>query len=173
MQNCSFISNQERFLGLIADTHNENELTRHAVTIFRNLDIRTVLHAGDVIRTDILNLFDGMQLYLAFGNGDDPQLLVPRCQRLGFPTPAYQHYIVHQNSAIFLFHGYAEQVPKYRDVCCDQNVSIIIKGHTHLRENFHKNHVWVINPGALHRTEDPTIAILDTAQRQLEYISLR
>ncbi|HQK08157.1 MAG TPA: hypothetical protein PLR54_10890, partial [Spirochaetota bacterium] len=48
----------------------------------------------------------------------------------------------------------------------------IIKGHTHVFENYLSGKTRIINPGALYRGEELTIAILDTATDKVEKIRI-
>lgn len=172
MEHCIKLPDKEPKIGLIADTHNDFERTEKAIEIFKSKGIKTILHAGDLSHSDLLPLFVDFNFYLSFGNTDDPVSLEAECRRLHLNKPAYSLYLKHKNRNIFLFHGFTEQVPLYRQVCDKKGLSIIVKGHTHMKENFYKNGIWVINPGALHRSAIHSVGLLDTANQSLEYIDI-
>ena len=72
-------------IGLIADTHNEVDITQTAITIFKDRGIETILHAGDITSPAMLKFFYGFECYFVFGNGDlDEDNLNEEALKLGF-----------------------------------------------------------------------------------------
>ena len=69
-------------IGLMSDTHNNRPGVRYALDIFRALEIKVILHAGDLISAELLEEFKGFSLFLSFGNGDDPFYISTKAGRL-------------------------------------------------------------------------------------------
>jgi putative phosphoesterase len=159
-------------IGLIADTHNETEKTRQAIDIFRHNSISTILHAGDVIKPEILDLFQGFELYLVFGNGDNPQTLSEACLDRKLIQPREYFCLSHEKTNLFLFHGHSTQVALFREICQNKKFTYVIKGHTHFKEDYRREHIHVINPGALNEREQNTIAILDLKEDKVEFYNI-
>lgn len=170
METCTrTIDPKNHKLGLVSDTHDHLERTQKAVRFFQNQGIHTVLHAGDVTDRRTLKIFAGMEFYLALGNADDGDELRQASLNLSLHPPKEYFCISIGNINIFLMHGYSEQVPIFRQICNSNQYAMIIKGHTHFRENYQRGHLRVINPGALNNAEDYSIAILDTTSHEVAF----
>jgi putative phosphoesterase len=156
-------------LGLISDTHDNLDRTQEAIRLFQDQGIQTVLHAGDVTNKQTLKAFSGMELYLALGNADNGHELHQACLNLSLHPPKDYFCITFENTNIFLMHGYSEQVPIFRQICSDRHYAMIVKGHTHFRENYQRGHLRVINPGALDNAEDYSVAILNTQTGEVDF----
>jgi predicted phosphodiesterase len=48
----------------------------------------------------------------------------------------------------------------------------ILHGHTHQPDDYHLGTMRIINPGALHRVRIKTVALLDLATDELEFIPI-
>ena len=57
-------------IGIISDTHNDMEMTRRAVDIFRERGVDMVIHAGDITSPKMLQLFSGLDARFVLGNED-------------------------------------------------------------------------------------------------------
>ena len=57
-------------IGIVSDTHNNIDLTRRAVELFREAGVGMVIHAGDITSPKILGLFEGFDCRFVLGNGD-------------------------------------------------------------------------------------------------------
>lgn len=159
-------------IGLISDTHDEMELTRKALDIFRENGVKTVLHAGDVIKPEMLDLFRGFDLFLVFGNGDDKEKITRACLENNFHPPQEYYCLSCKKNNIFLFHGHTDQVPLFRELCSEKKISYIVKGHTHIREDYRKNRIRIINPGFINRNFVSSCAILYLQEQKVDFFDI-
>jgi predicted phosphodiesterase len=71
---------------------------------------------------------------------------------------------------IALMHG--DDVRLKQRVLAEQKHDYLIQGHTHIREDTRIGRTRIINPGALHRTTQKSVAMLDTAIDRLHWINV-
>ena len=116
-------------IGLMSDTHNDVEMTRKALDVFRERDVSMVLHAGDLTSPRMLTLFEGLEVRLVLGNGDlDEDVINSESERLGF-GPVGKTCVFTAGERVFqMFHG--NNVPAFRHAIASAKYDYIIKGHT-------------------------------------------
>lgn len=163
-------------IGLIADTHNNQQTTKAALARFRQAQIETLLHAGDVTNVKTLRLFAGFDLWIARGNIDhDPNLLTVAVELFGPGRLADVHRLTFDGVHIAMTHGSSWQ--RLTALIRDKSNTYVIHGHTHTPRDERAratdgSTTRVINPGAIgnSRWKSPTCAILDLATGALELI---
>jgi len=163
-------------IGLISDTHNDQQTTKAALNRFRQAHITTLLHAGDVTNVKTLRLFEGFDLWIARGNIDhDPNLLKVANELFGPGRLAKVHKLTFDGIRIALTHGDSWQ--RLTALTRDKSNNYVIHGHTHAPRDEHVRTVCgvstrIINPGAIGnpRWKCPTCAILDLTTDTLELI---
>ncbi|MCU0848359.1 MAG: YfcE family phosphodiesterase [Spirochaetes bacterium] len=158
-------------IGITSDTHNNIDLTRRAVDLFREAGVGMVIHAGDITSPKILGLFEGFDCRFVLGNGDlDVEDLNEEAARLGFAKiETYCTFDV-EGKKFMVFHG--NNVPMFREAVASGRYDYIIKGHTHFFENYISNNARVINPGSLYGPDEFSIAVLDVSADRIEMIKL-
>lgn len=157
-------------IGLMSDTHNNVDITKKALSIFKDKGIDLILHAGDLTSPKMLDLFKGLKCKFVLGNGDiDSEELNNISENL-WCTCIEDHCTFEiDNKKFILFHG--NNVLLFRKAVECGEYDYIIKGHTHIFENYISNKSRVINPGALYG-EELSIAILDTETDKVEMIRI-
>lgn len=158
-------------VGIISDTHNNIELTQKALDVFRERHVDMVVHAGDITSPRMIELFRGFPCRFVLGNGDiDVEYLNGECNKHGFGCIDYTCTFEAGGKRFMVFHG--DNVPLFREAVASGLYDYIIKGHTHFFENYVSNKSRIINPGALYRGEDCSVAILDTETDRVEMIRI-
>jgi len=148
-------------IGILSDTHNNIEMTRKAVERFKQEGVDMVVHAGDITSSKMLQLFAGLTCRFVLGNGDiDVEALNEESARLGFGAIEGTCEFIADGKTIIVFHG--NDVPQFRRAVASGKYDYLIKGHTHLFENYVTGTTRIINPGALYGTDEFSVAILDT-----------
>ncbi len=156
-------------LGILSDTHNNIDVTRRALGILRDSGINHVAHAGDITSPKMLSLFTGFTPRFVLGNGDiDSEALNEEAARLGFGPIEESCVFEEEGKKIIIFHG--NDVPLFRQAVASGEYHYVIKGHTHIFENYMAGTTRVINPGALYGADEFTVAILDTETGKVERI---
>ena len=154
-------------IGIIADTHNNIELTREALNYFTAQNVDLVIHAGDLTSPKMLELFEGFNCKFVLGNADiDIEELNCQSDKYGFGCIDQACSFEADGKRFIVFHG--NNVPMFRQTVASGNFDYIIKGHTHFFENYVSNNTRIINPGSLYGTGDCSIAILDTDTDKVE-----
>jgi len=140
-----------------------------AIDLFTSAGVGLVLHAGDITSPKMLGLFEGMNVRLALGNGDiDTEALNAESARLGFGPIEESAELTAEGKTIILFHG--NNIPLFRQTVASGRYDYIVKGHTHIFENYLSGTTRVINPGALYAADEFSVAILDPATGRVERI---
>ena len=156
-------------IGILSDTHNNVKRTMNALGAFKERGVGMVLHVGDIISGDMLSLFSGFDAKFVLGNEDkDQEGLNNESLRLGFGSIGHRLVFEAGGKKFMMFHG--SDVPFFRECVASGEYDYIIKGHTHFFENYVSNKSRVINPGALYRAYEFTVATLDTETNNVEMI---
>lgn len=156
-------------IGIISDTHNNIALTKKALKIFQEHSVELIIHAGDFTSPKMLDIFSNLKCIFVFGNSDiDIEAINNQAQHLGFdPIKSFNDFSV-GSKRIIVFHG--DNVPMFRKAVMSGDYDYIIKGHTHIFENYTSKNTRIINPGSLFGDTEETIAILETDTGKVEKI---
>jgi uncharacterized protein len=158
-------------IGIISDTHNNFEVAKKACSIFKDKKVDIIIHAGDFTSPEMIELFKDFNCRFVFGNADiDIEGLNKECRELGFNCIGETCEIDVKDKKILVLHGFV--VPTFREAVASGKYDYIIKGHTHYFEDYMRNNTRIINPGSLYRSDENTIAVLDTESDDLEKIVL-
>lgn len=156
-------------IGLISDTHNEQQRVKRALEHFRQEQIAIVFHAGDVTDAATLRLFAGLDVWLAQGNMDrDPRLSSTAAELFGAGRMARVHHLAVAGVAVALLHG--DDGDALDTLIHSGTYTVVIHGHTHIPRDETIGPTRVINPGALVRL--PTCAMLDLETGDLTWLEL-
>jgi len=164
-------------IGLISDTHNEAHPLGAALARFREAQVQTVLHAGDVTAAHTLKLLEGFDVWIARGNMDyDPKLAFAVAELFGAERLARVHELRFNGACIAMTHGDSWQRLEtlIRAPADDGERRYVIHGHTHAPHDQMTGMTRVINPGAIGRARwrCATCAILDLTTDELQWIEL-
>jgi uncharacterized protein len=158
-------------IGIISDTHNTIERAKLAVEIFKNRGVELVIHAGDLTSPKMLEIFMDFKCKFVLGNCDiDRDDINKKSQSCGFGCAETYCDFEAGGKKFFVLHG--NDVPMFRKAANSGNYDYIIKGHTHVFENYLHDKTRVINPGTIYGDKDHTIVILDTDSDYVEHVSL-
>jgi len=164
-------------IGLISDTHNEEHTLGLALARFRQAQVKTVLHAGDVTGAFTLKLFADFDVWIARGNMDhDSKLALAVTECFGAERLARVHELSFNGARIVMTHGDSWQRLEalVRAPVDEGQHRYVIHGHTHIPNDERVGVTRIINPGAIGHTRwrCPTCAILDLATDNLQWIEL-
>lgn len=120
-----------RKIGVISDTHG---LIREEINEFlKGCDL--ILHAGDIIKEDIIDELEKICKVEAVRGNNDYMLPLDK-------YPEIKKIIVNENIKICMIHDineFSENIDEY---------DIIIHGHTHKSSEEYKNNTLILNPGS-------------------------
>ena len=161
------------YIGLISDTHNEHATLKAALARFRQTQVQTVLHAGDITSVSTLKLLAGFDVWIARGNMDHDPRLTPAADALFGPERLARVHELELNGArIAVTHGDSWQ--RFETLVRAATYDYVIHGHTHTPNDETIGPTRVINPGALGHSKwrCATCAIVDLTTGDLQWIEL-
>lgn len=164
-------------IGLLSDTHGQRARTAQAIRLLQAADVQVVLHAGDVGDAEILTQLgaafglQGVPVHAVAGNVDGWDDAIIR-------FPADHGVRMHVTSAdlelggqrVFMTHGHHHHLLEQAIAAGRHNY--VIHGHTHVRRDERVGPTRVINPGAVQRSPQPGVAVLDLAEGRLTFVDL-
>jgi len=157
-------------IGIISDTHDNQDKTRKAIELFNKKGVEYVIHAGDYTSPFTLKLFKELNCrYVGvFGNNDgDKLLLLERSEGNIYNQP---YIFTLQNRKIVVLHEH-----HLVDALADSgHFDLIIYGHTHEAVTKKVKNTLVINPGEAGKWlyGKSTVAIADLEKMEAEIIEL-
>ncbi len=162
-------------IGLMSDSHDNFLGVRNALDVFSDLDIKLVLHAGDMVGSGNCYAFEGydMDIKLVYGNNDgDREGLMREFQRVGGEYLGDFGEIEADGRKIAMLHGTEDSL--VRAVVASELYDIVVRGHNHCAEATRHGKTLLINPGEIWGlfTGLSSVAVLDTSNINVEIVEL-
>jgi putative phosphoesterase len=159
-------------LALISDTHDNVANTRAAIKLLAPHNPDLYLHAGDLVAPDMLDCFVDLPFHFIFGN-NEYDLPAIRAKARSLNLACHNHFaeFTFDDKKIALHHGHDTTL--LRGLFAPQTpYDYIISGHTHVRRDQRQGATRHINPGALHRARQKSVALLDLRSDTLTFLEL-
>jgi len=158
-------------IGILSDTHDQLARCEQAVALLQAAGAEALVHCGDLTEADILSACAVLPCYFVFGNNDYHSVAPLReMAEVTGATALELGGIIHlADKSIAVTHGHL-RVEERRLLA--QNPDYLLRGHTHIVEDRREGVTRFINPGALHRARQFTVALLDLASDQLTMIPI-
>lgn len=158
-------------IGIISDTHENEEAVRKAVKIFKDKNPSFVVHCGDIISPPMLEHFKGLKMKFVFGNNDGEKVgLNKRATEYGWEEITEEKEFEYKSKKFYVHHG--TEAEKLKNAIKSNKYDYILTGHTHVKRDEKIGNARVINPGALFRIYPYTIALLDIEKDKLEFVKI-
>jgi hypothetical protein len=158
-------------LGILSDTHDQLERTRIAVDLLRGEGAEALIHCGDLMTPPIVAVCAALPCYFVFGNNDAdlPELrqAMAEAERAiclgwgGTITLAKRRIAVTHGHRLAEVRGLLETAPDY-----------LFTGHSHLANDWREGPTRRINPGALYRAREYTVALMDLETDELRFLTV-
>ena len=159
-------------LGIISDTHENEEAIKKAVALFKEKNVDFIVHCGDIISPPMLEHFQGLKVKFIFGNNDgEREGLKENCQKFGFDEIQDEIEFTYKNKKFYGYHGAKSKI--LNDAIKTEKYDYILTGHTHAKRDDTIGKTRVINPGALFRVNPCTVALLDAENDKLEFVEIK
>lgn len=159
--------------GLLSDSHGQATRTNRAAGLLIDSGAEVLLHMGDIGGADVLDALAvagkarGVELRVVFGNVDwNAKALTQHAQGLGIIVDHPMGWLQPIGGDLVYLHG--DNADNERTAMAAE-VRYLCHGHTHLQCDHRVGSTRVINPGALHRAQVHTVALLDTEQDTLTF----
>ena len=156
-------------IGILADTHDELARTRAAVRLLQEQGVEAIIHCGDLTGPEIVATCAVLPLYFTFGNHDADTVpyLKAAAEEHGAVCLGWGGEVTLAGKRLAVVHGHLtfdlrpllQAEPDY-----------LFSGHSHIAGEWIQGGTRRINPGALHRTERFSVAVLDIDTGELSYL---
>ena len=158
-------------LGILSDTHDRAEMMRRAIQALQARGAEFFVHCGDVCGPDLLDALAGLHSAFVWGNCDWDRAGLRRYgEAIGVPCYGEFADLELAGKRIAVLHG--DDKARMEGVLAAQEHDYLLHGHTHVTRDQRVGKTRVINPGALHRASEKTVALLDLAADRLEHIRI-
>lgn len=149
-------------IGVISDTHGHLENTRDAVRMLESLDVKRVLHCGDVGSPQIPAMLAAWPTHFVFGNCDHGAELIEMRQAIAAAgLSCHERFGVLELAGRKIALLHSDDVRLFRQVITSDEYDLVCYGHTHQAEHHRMGKTLVLNPGALYRATPHSIAVVD------------
>jgi putative phosphoesterase len=157
-------------IGILSDTHDQLARTSSAVETLVAQGAEVLIHCGDITSPEIVEVCSARPCYYVLGNNDDD---VPGLRRAINATDGiclnWYGEITLAEKRLAVVHGHLTS--DLRRVLA-QNPDYLLYGHSHHASDDRRGGTRWINPGALHRAAQYTVAVLDLATDELHMVSI-
>jgi len=159
-------------IGIISDTHENEEAIKKAVKIFKEKNVEFVVHCGDIISPPMLEYFKGLKMKFIFGNNDGERNgLNTKAKELDWEEIIDEKEFGYNGKKFYVYHGTDKE--KLDSSIKSNKYDYVLTGHTHVKKDERIGKTRVINPGALFRIYPYTIALLDIKKNKLDFIEIK
>lgn len=147
-------------IGVLSDTHGDALSTLAAVRMLESLEVAALLHCGDIGTPDIPPLLQAWPTHYVFGNCDGNEAAL----RLAI---AEAGHFCHERQGEIVLHGrrialiHSDDRWQFLEMVRSSKYDLVCYGHTHLAKQEQIGKTLVLNPGALHRANPHSVAIVD------------
>lgn len=158
-------------LGILSDSHGQVRRVAAAMEIFADRGVDMVIHCGDVGGIETFDPMVGRNLRFVWGNTDVPTPgLLAYLDTVGLSPPQTTPLeLVLEERRIQVFHGHEPGFQKALDA---RQADYLFHGHTHVARDERCGATRVINPGALHRATQYSVATLDLCTDEVTFLPL-
>ena len=134
-------------VGVVSDTHNNIKNVENIINIFNEQKVNLVIHTGDISKPKTLELFSKLDCPLigVFGNHDRIENgLIEICRKYNFDFREPPFSLNLENKEIVIFHE-PDLIDDYLEL--ENEVDLILHGHTHRYREEIINNIIFFNPG--------------------------
>ncbi len=159
-------------LGILSDTHDQVARTIRAVARMEALGAEVFVHCGDLTSPEIVHACASRPCYFVRGNCDhDERRIRAAIEAVGTASwLGMGGEITLEGRRIAVTHG---DTPSIFRTLLAASPDYLFYGHTHVLMDSGDAVARQINPGALHRAREYTVAVLDLKTGVLEFVPVR
>ena len=157
-------------IGILSDTHDQITRTARAVRLLTDLGAEVLIHCGDLTGADVVYEFGDPTAYFVFGNNDYNQVGLRRAMDdVGSTCLGVSGEVVLDGRRLAVTHGDSiKEMKRLAALAPDY----LFFGHTHVPSDERVGPTRWVNPGALHRAEAWTVALLDLESGALRLLTI-
>ena len=155
-------------IGILSDTHDRAAATKAGLEMLVARGAEFFIHCGDVGSERVLDNLAGLPAAFVWGNNDfDRPELERYARKLGIACYGTFADLQLGGKRFAIMHG--DDFRLRQRVLAEQGHDYLLQGHTHIRMDQRIGSIRCINPGALYRAAEKTVATLDTVTDRLEF----
>ena len=156
-------------VGILSDTHDRVDAMAAGMATLRSRGAEFFVHCGDVGSERVLDHLAGVPAAFVFGNTDwDRAALARYAAHIGVACHPSLADLELGGKKIAVTHG--DDFKLKQRVLAEQRHDYLLHGHTHVRADETVGRTRVINPGALHRAKEKSVATLDTDSGKVVFL---
>jgi putative phosphoesterase len=158
-------------IGILSDTHDKLERTRIAVDLLRSAGAEMLFHCGDLTSPSIIKICAVLPGYFVLGNNDWDMAghLQAAATDFGMTCLGWGDVVSVGDKRIGVVHGHlATDLRRVQAL----NPDYIFSGHSHIPSDSRVGSARRINPGALHRANEFSVALLDLKSDELRFLTV-
>ena len=156
-------------LGILSDTHDELDRARAAIDVLRAAGAEALIHCGDLASPAIVAALAVLPSWFVFGNHDSD--MVPHLRRaateFGVGCLEWGGVVELAGKRVGVAHGHM-RADVQRVLAARPDY--LLSGHSHIASDSAIDGVRRINPGALHRADEFTVAVLEVETGELRFL---
>lgn len=158
-------------LGVVSDTHGHVEETRDAVRMLSAMEVDEVIHCGDIGSVPIIEMFSDWPTHFVLGNVDsNGDELREAIEAAGQTFHNRYGSIEREGRKIAFLHG--DDDFRLSTALASGDWDLVCSGHTHQRSEQQHGKTIALNPGAIHRANPRSIAMVDLPSLEINSITL-
>ena len=158
-------------LGVVSDTHGNIPNTQAAVRMLEALQLSAVVHCGDIGAAEIPPLFHLWPTHFVRGNVDRDSLAIQSAMpESGTFHDRFADLTIAQRRIAVV---HSDDFKRFRAAIDSGLYDLVCYGHTHVAEQHVEGKTLVLNPGALHRANPHSLAVVDLETMEATISNLR
>jgi hypothetical protein len=161
-------------IGILSDTHNNQDNLRRALDIFRSEGVTTLIHCGDMTSAETAAMLTGFHIIHVTGNMVRGPAAIRRALLAINPDNYSGASYSGQLAGVWLAVAHGHVPEKLDQFVADGRYAYLFYGHTHRRQNELVGQTRIINPGALGGMwyEDRSICLVDLVSSDIRFVKV-
>jgi putative phosphoesterase len=157
-------------IGILSDTHDQLDRTRRAVEMLRAAGAEMLFHCGDITEPPLVPICTVLPCYFVLGNNDEDAAPLEAAIRAGGGTSlGWGGEVALDGKRIAMRHGHLSRELKR---LLAARPDYLLFGHSHQACDDTRDGIRRINPGALYRARNYSVALLDLASDTLKFLTV-
>jgi len=163
--------------GILSDSHGSVSRTRHAARLLNREDVDVVVHCGDIgseaVLLELIDAFGArpIPVYAVLGNVDlYNEQLEAFPENAGVTLCGRFAELELADKRVAVVHG--DDTRKLQAAVSSAKYDVVLTGHTHVCEETIRDGVRIVNPGAVYRSPNPTVAVWDLDRDKVTFLPL-
>jgi len=155
-------------IGILSDTHDRANAMAAGIETLKQAGAKYFIHCGDIGQQGCVDLLAGLPSVFVFGNTDFDRASLSRyAASIGVPCYGNCASLELVGKKIAVIHG--DEFRLKQKLIDEQQHDYLFQGHTHIKDDRRVGRMRLINPGALHRASEKTVATLDLQKDLLRF----